>query len=245
MTAGRIRAVTFDAGATLLRADPPVEEVYFREFTRDGAAGGKAELASALAKTWKEIRDRKRDDRYEGPAGERGFWETFVGRARRHFDGGALSGESFERLVTHFLRPDSWAVYADVPGTLARLEGDGFPLAIVSNWDSTLGALLEAHALADRFAAVLISGVEKAAKPHPEIFLRAASRLGLAPGEILHVGDSLEEDYAAAKAAGLSAILLDRDDRHPGVADRIRSLDELPGRLAPAEAALAGGSRER
>jgi FMN phosphatase YigB (HAD superfamily) len=31
-----------------------------------------------------------------------------------------------------------------------------------------------------------------------------------------------------ARGAGLTAVLLDRDDRHPHVANRIRSLAELP-----------------
>ncbi len=239
--AGSIRAVTFDAGATLLRADPPVEQVYLREFLREGARGGEAELAAALAATWKEIRERKLVHRYGGPTGERGFWEMFVERARHHFDGGELSAECFDRLVGHFLDPAAWTVYEDVLPALALLEQGGYRLAIVSNWDSTLSALLDAHGLAGRFAEVLISGVEKSGKPHPEIFRRAVSRLGILPGEALHVGDSLEEDYVAARAAGLEALLLDREDRHPEIAGRIRSLDELPARVAGAPAAMAAG----
>ena len=228
-----IRAVSFDAGFTLLRADPPVEEVYLREFARDGARGGKAELGTALARTWKEVRDRKLLDRYSGPTGERGFWEMFVERARHHFDGGRLSPECFGRLVEHFLRPGSWALYPDVLPALDTLRERGIPVAIVSNWDSTLTGLLESHGLAARFSAILVSAVEKAGKPHPEIFRRAAERIGVAPRELLHVGDSLEEDFEAARAAGLSALLLDRDGRHPEIAERVRSLDEVALRVPP------------
>ena len=228
-----IRAVSFDAGFTLLRADPPVEEIYLREFARDGARGGEPELRAALATTWKEIRDRQLVDRYSGPTGERGFWELFVERARLHFDGGRLSPACFDRLVEHFIRPDAWAVYPDVERALDDVRALGLPLAIVSNWDSTLAGLLESHGLAPRFSAVLISAVEKSVKPHAEIFRRAAERLGVEPRELMHVGDSLEEDYAAAREAGLSALLLDRDDRHPEIADRIRSLSELAPRLRP------------
>jgi len=226
-----IRAVSFDAGFTLLCPDPPVEEVYLREFARDGARGGEPELRAALAKTWKEIRDRRLVDRYSGPTGERGFWELFVERARLHFDGGRLSPACFERLVGHFTRPEAWAVYRDVVPALDALRERGLPIAVVSNWDSTLGGLLEAHGLAERFSAVLVSAVEKSGKPHPEMFRRAAERLGVEPGELMHVGDSLEEDYAAARDAGFPALLLDRDDRHPDIADRIRSLAELAPRL--------------
>jgi putative hydrolase of the HAD superfamily len=226
-----IRAVSFDAGFTLLRADPPVEEIYLREFARDGARGGEQELRVALATTWKEIRERRLVDRYSGPTGERGFWELFVERARLHFDGGRLSPACFERLVEHFIRPEAWAVYPDVAGALDDVRGLGLPIAIVSNWDSSLAGLLESHGLAPRFSAVLISAVEKSGKPHAEIFRRAAERLGVEPRELMHVGDSLEEDYAAARRAGLSALLLDRDDHHPEIADRIRSLSELAPRL--------------
>ena len=226
-----IRAVSFDAGFTLLRPDPPVEEVYLREFALDGARGGEPELRAALATTWKEIRDRRLVDRYSGPTGERGFWELFVERARFHFDGGRLSPACFERLVEHFIRPEAWALYPDVLPALDALDEQDVPIAVVSNWDSTLGGLLEAHGLAARFSAVLVSAVEKSGKPHPEMFRRAAARLGVAPGELMHVGDSLEEDYAAARDAGFRALLLDRDDRHREIPDRIRSLSELAPRL--------------
>ena len=234
-----IRAITFDAGATLLRADPPVEQVYLREFALDGAKGDAAALGGALAKTWREIREKKLVDRYGGPTGERGFWEMFVERARFHFDGGRLSAACFDRLVGHFLRPDAWAVFDDVVPALDALEASGYRLAIVSNWDSTLAGLLEAHGLAARFSALLISATEQAGKPHPEIFRRACERLGVSGSETVHVGDSVEEDWAAARAAGLSALLLDRDDRHPEIRERIRSLAELPARVSAVAAGVS------
>ena len=46
-----------------------------------------------------------------------------------------------------------------------------------------------------------------AAKPDPSIFLKAARRIGLAPQEILHVGDSWELDVEGALRAGFGAML--------------------------------------
>jgi len=105
-------------------------------------------------------------------------------------------------------------------------------MGIVSNWDSHLPVLLERLGLASRFDAVLVSAIEETGKPEPQIFQRACRRLSVEPGEALHVGDSPREDYEAARAAGLQALLLDRSGRHVGAADRIETLAEVAARLA-------------
>jgi putative hydrolase of the HAD superfamily len=67
-------------------------------------------------------------------------------------------------------------------------------------------------------------------KPAPAIFTHAAAALGCAPGEILHVGDSIEHDIAGALAAGLHAAWLDHNrpvNLDPRVL-RLQSLTELP-----------------
>jgi FMN phosphatase YigB (HAD superfamily) len=46
------------------------------------------------------------------------------------------------------------------------------------------------------------------------------------------VGDSLEDDVEGARALGMRALLVDRDDRHPEWGDgRLRDLRELPAAL--------------
>ena len=127
-------------------------------------------------------------------------------------------------------------MFADVRGTLAELESRGVALAVVSNWDSNLPSLLQAHGLAARFREISVSATEGTGKPEPDIFLRTCARLDLAPAEVPHVGDSLVDDYGGARAAGLSALLLDRKGRHADILDRIDTLAVLPRFLAgPAE----------
>lgn len=226
-----IRAVLFDAGATLVHPSPPVEEVYARELEADGARFSPEELDSALSRAWEEVHAVENPDRYGGVRGEAAFWSAFLNRLRGRLDGAPVSADCFERLARHFRDPSSWSVYPDVAGTLDLLEAGGAALGVVSNWDSFLPSLLEALGLARRFSVVLVSAIEATGKPDVEIFRRACARLTLAPGECLHVGDSLREDYEGARSAGLHALLLDRAGRHAGRPDRIESLTEVPRRL--------------
>jgi putative hydrolase of the HAD superfamily len=230
-----IRAVLFDAGATLLRPDPPVEEVYGRIFADDGARLTPGQLRSALKATWKEVQEEKPGDRYGGVRGEPEFWRDFLGRVRRRLDGGPLSEEAFVRLAAHFRQRAAWKVYPDVVPALEALSREGLALAVVSNWDSHLPRLLELCDLSRFFRAVSVSAIEETGKPEAEIFRRTCARLGIEAARALHVGDSLRDDYEGARAAGLQALLLDREDEYPGVPHRIRSLAELPERIDPGE----------
>lgn len=170
-------------------------------------------------------------DRYGGARGEAAFWAAFLNRVRVLLDGGALSETAFERLARHFRSPSAWRVYGDVVPTLDDLARRGTRLAVVSNWDSYLPKLLDALDLSRFFPVVAVSALEGTSKPDPEIFHRACRRLDVAPAEALHVGDSVSEDLAGAREAGLAALLLDRADAHPEIADRIRSLAEVPPRV--------------
>ncbi len=171
------------------------------------------------------------DDRYGGVSGEEAFWRRFLGRVRSRLDGGEVSAEAFARLAEHFRSPGAWATYGDVQPTLEDLRARGFALAVISNWDSHLPRLLSALGLADFFRVVSVSAIEATGKPGAEIFHRTCTRLGVAPGEALHVGDSPGDDYEGARAAGLSALLIDREGRHPQAPDRIRGLGEIAARL--------------
>jgi putative hydrolase of the HAD superfamily len=68
-------------------------------------------------------------------------------------------------------------------------------------------------------------------KPHASIFESALAALGTGPAETVMVGDSYADDIEGARALGMRAILLDRDERFPGEPDRITGLHALPAAL--------------
>lgn len=120
--------------------------------------------------------------------------------------------------------------YPDAAATLDYLRESGCRLAIVSNWDVSLHGVLEQTGLAGRVDVVVTSAQERVAKPDPAIFMIALERLGGVPAaEALHVGDDPVTDIAGARAAGIAALLVDRERPAGARAGRavIGSLGEL------------------
>lgn len=104
-----------------------------------------------------------------------------------------------------------FAPYPDAPPGLEQLRAQGLKLVCVSNWDCSLGAVLERCGLARLLDGAVSSAQAGARKPDPAIFAPALELAGCEPGEAVHVGDTPEEDVEAARAAGIRPLLIDRD----------------------------------
>jgi putative hydrolase of the HAD superfamily len=180
--------------------------------------------------TWREVAERRArgEERWGARDGERGFWRRFVQGVFWRVGGGELPEALLEELIEHFGNPDHWSVYPDVVPVLDELSRRGTLLTVVSNWDSSLPRLLERLELAPRFSAIVVSALAGVSKPSARIFEEALARTGVAADEVVHVGDHPAEDYEGARAAGLSALLLDRIGHRHGAFETIASLAELP-----------------
>lgn len=132
-------------------------------------------------------------------------------------------------LVRSWERHENFDLYADALPVLAKLRGHGLLLGLVSNTARDLQDFVAHHGIA--VDAVVGSREHGKTKPHPAIFEFALGLLGVGPAEAVMVGDSIEDDIEGARALGMRAVLLDRDGRHPEVADRIESLAALPAAL--------------
>lgn len=97
-------------------------------------------------------------------------------------------------------------LFPAVADTLGALHAKGLPLALVTNKPTPFVAPILASLDIAKYFTVVIGGDDvKNKKPHPEPLLLVAEKLGLAPADLLFVGDS-RNDIQAAKAAGCSSI---------------------------------------
>jgi putative hydrolase of the HAD superfamily len=191
------------------------------------------DVHAAVHATWRDVdlaRERG-EERWGGVGGEAGFWRRFVGTVFARSGGGPMPEPLLGELVAHFGAERHWAVYPETHAVLAELRAAGLRLVIVSNWDSTLPSLLERLGLAAAVDDVVVSALVGVSKPARGIFDEAVRRAGVAHAEVLHVGDSLTDDYHGARDAGLRALLVDRRGRRPPAVESIASLADLPGRL--------------
>ncbi|MEM7339407.1 MAG: HAD-IA family hydrolase [Actinomycetota bacterium] len=101
------------------------------------------------------------------------------------------------------------------------LAADGWPVAIVSNNNGTAADQMVQHGVCQvgpgplpTVPVIVDSAIEGVAKPDPAIFDPAIEALGLDPGTLLYIGDTVHADVDGATNAGLQVVQLDPFDHH-------------------------------
>lgn len=143
------------------------------------------------------------------PERERAWWREIVRRTLRAADGLARVEDAeglFEALWCHYARPEAWRLAPGARRALRELRRRGLALAVASNFDHRLPAILEGHGLAEAFDAVVLPADAGAAKPDPALLRLALARLGLPAEAAVYAGDDPAQDLASAREAGLRAI---------------------------------------
>jgi HAD superfamily hydrolase (TIGR01549 family) len=96
--------------------------------------------------------------------------------------------------------------------------GRKLPIALMSNADDDfLYPVLARNALT--FPVVVSSEEAQAYKPHRSIFQRLSEQMGVAPANILYVGDSRLADVTGSKNAGMHAAWINRGPPNKGASD--------------------------
>jgi putative hydrolase of the HAD superfamily len=219
-----VRAILFDALGTLIRLEPPGPRLQAELAIRYRLSISAEEAARAFAAEiafYRRHLDEGRDPRSlarlrERCAGE--LRDALPEPIQRRLPGPA-------ELVEALLASLRFDPYRDAGPALTSYRDRGLRLVVVSNWDVSLHTVLANVGLAPRVDAILTAAEAGVRKPAPAIFAQALDLAGVAPQFAIHVGDSLEEDVAGARAAGIEPVLLSRDGAAaPGVRT-IPSLD--------------------
>jgi putative hydrolase of the HAD superfamily len=106
---------------------------------------------------------------------------------------------------------NNWIAYPDARPALEVARSNGWRIGVLTNGSTRQqNAKLRTIGLADLIDVVCTSEDLGVSKPAPEAYLRTCAALGTDPADTLMIGDNLELDVLAARAAGLTAHHLDR-----------------------------------
>jgi HAD superfamily hydrolase (TIGR01509 family) len=212
-------AVLFDLDGVLTDSEPWWDDV-------------RVEFARANERPWTH------DDQHAVMGGNSAEWaETMRSRLRlEHLDASAIQDAIVEGMVDRYsTRPSP--VISGAPDAVRRIAARR-PVAIASSSHRrVIEAAVDALGLHGVFGAVVSSDEVAHGKPAPDVYLLAASKLGVSPTRCIVVEDSLN-GVRAGKAAGAYVVLMpnpsvppagDARERADLVLDRLADLD--PDRL--------------
>jgi putative hydrolase of the HAD superfamily len=188
------KAILLDCLGTLVRLEPPAPRL---------AAVLEVDLADAERAMVAEI----------------AFYRAHMDEAR---DAAGLASvrERCAALVTRELGvpctvPDllsalSFVAFDDAKPGLRALREQNVRLVVVSNWDVSLHEVLATTGLAPLLDGAVSSAEVGAAKPDPRPVERGLEIAGVSAADAWLVGDTPEADVAAARAAGVRPVLINR-----------------------------------
>jgi putative hydrolase of the HAD superfamily len=227
----RVRAVTFDAGGTLLAPHPGVGEIYSEVLGRHGIKLEPSLLEIRFRQIFGEMRGNPRAVISEST--ERSFWFEVVRRCVTSECSPELLNKLFPDLWEEFATARRWRPRSGALELLKILHARGRQrLAVLSNWDSRLHRVIAELGWKNYFSGVFISSEIGAEKPHSRVFRAVEKSLALPAAACLHIGDSLAHDYHGARAAGWQALLVGRPPSssiHPVA--HVNRLEEIHGLL--------------
>jgi len=99
--------------------------------------------------------------------------------------------------------------------------------AVLSNFNSNLGNILERLVGKNIFSEIIISENENFRKPSLEFYELALKKLNVNPEEVLYIGDSLKLDIIPARKLGFKTLLIDRQHIFSNFTDRISNMKDI------------------
>ncbi len=220
-----LRAVLFDVDFTLCRPGPELSaDRYARIAARHGVTldvGGYDDAREAAALNLKRHPELLHDDT---------IWHRFTEEIFLGMGGPEeIASNCATEIEQGWEVSENFELFEDALPVLDELRAARLRIGLVSNGIRDLTEFVAHHRL--DVDAIVDSRTHGRVKPHPTIFQAALGRLDVEAADAVMVGDSLEEDVEGARALGMRAILIDREERHPEVDERLTDLYGLPAAL--------------
>lgn len=200
---GRIRAVIFDYGSTLVEFGE--RQIHYCDTALADtlvALFGPMDYARLRA-----IRDMNRRAPYTGDLLENDLPAISQHLVRQLYEVDPRP-DQLERILQ--VRFQSFVDAVEAPDYLAAFLADlsrRYPLGLLSNYPDgqAIRASLRKLGLEPLFNAVVVSGEVGHVKPHAITFRTVLERIGASPAEALYVGDNWFGDIQGSKRAGMQA----------------------------------------
>ncbi len=202
----RYDAVFLDVDGTLLWVDLDVEG-YVRDLS-PYTANGPLTVERASGPVWESLREHIRENiKYPTV-------ETLARFRRENARRTALSlglDAPDDVLLEVSKRRISFNPYPESEAVLEELGRTGVPLYAVSNWDVELEGVLEDLGWRRSFDGLVVSAKVGVEKPDDAIFEEALRVAGATRERAVMVGNDPVSDVRGAAAAGIDAVLVDRE----------------------------------
>ena len=220
-----IAAVLFDVDFTLAKPGPDLgPEGYRRLGARLGFPRAPARSDVARRAGFETL------ERHPELEHDEEIWVLFTERIIRGMGGDSENAyECAVEMTRAWEHAHNFDLYEDVLPTLDALRQRGLKIGILTNSARDVDAFARHHGL--EVDAALSSRAHGKVKPHESIFRAALSLLDVEPREAAMVGDTPEDDVEGARALGMLAFLVDRENRYPDEPGRLTDLRELPAAL--------------
>lgn len=226
------KAIFFDVGDTLLTI--PAARVIMQQFLAARSLHrGEEQIDELFTEAFRLFYYGKQLDPFDvcTPESDRAFWIKLyhyilqkLGVHEENWTDEQIH-QCCHELYDLFTAPEQYALFEDVEESIAVLKSMGFRLGIISNFAPTLKSILEYKGILHHFDPVIVSTEVGLEKPDPAIFRLALKESGLAPEDVLYIGDHDRNDIWAPNQAGIDAVKIKRYDYHSG--EGILSLREL------------------
>ena len=220
-----VRAVLFDVDFTLCRPGPELSaERYERIAARHGVALDATRYDEAREAAVLNLK------RHPELLHDETIWHRFTEEIFIGMGGPAeIASDCATEIERGWEVAENFELFEDALPVLEELRAAGVKIGLVSNGIRDLTEFVAHHRL--DVDAIVDSRSHGRVKPHPTIFQAALEALAVEASEAVMVGDSLEEDVDGARALGMHAVLIDREERHTDVEVRLTDLYGLPAAL--------------